>query len=243
MCKDTPNPRRAHCPNVSANTHRAADAHPAAHAEATVHATRPSTNAQQETQCAKVDAKLKLGQTLKALLRTNKLADITVTQVARNAGVTRQAFYYHFTDVNDAAAWVFETEIADHILRNASYSQWATGFEELLSYMHAHKPQVSSILRTLSLERTERFLFKALRVMMAAVVDELDTENALNDEDRTFLIDHYTLAIVGHLLHWLSIDMRDDPHELVENIEFIMHGHVTESIARMTARANRRRGA
>lgn len=231
MCKDTPT-TAGHTP-----TRRPSDYHTPRPGD------RTSTDGPNETQCAKVDAKRKLGQTLKELLRTNKLADITVTQIARKAGVTRQAFYYHFTDVNDAAAWIFETEIADHILRNASYSQWATGFEQLLSYMHAHKPQVSSILRTLSLERTERFLFDALRVMMAAVVDELDTDNALGDDDRTFLIDHYTLAVVGHLLHWLTIDMRDDPHELVENIEFIMHGHVTESIARMTARANRRRGA
>ena len=183
-------------------------------------------------------AKVRLGQAVKELLATHDLAQVTVTQVAKQAGVTRQAFYYHFEDVFDAAIWVFETEIADHILSHASYAQWAEGFEQLLAYMQRHREQVAGVIHTLSLERTERFFFHALREMMAAVVQDIAGDAPLNARDRKFLIDHYTLAVVGHLLHWIAQGMTEDPTELVGNIKFVMRGHVSESVQRMLARGH-----
>lgn len=184
------------------------------------------------------DAKSLLGQALKSLLEHKDLDRVTVTDIARTAGVTRQAFYYHFDDVRDCAIWVFETEISDHIYRHASYEAWAQGFDRLLAYLFEHRLQTKAVLASLELDRAERFFFRSLRVMMTAVVDDLDPHESLHDTDRTFLIDHYTLAVVGHLVHWLAQGMKDDPETLVGNIEFIMRGHVAESIARMNARRN-----
>ena len=36
---------------------------------------------------------------LAALLRTKRLDDITVTELVERCGISRQAFYYHFSDL------------------------------------------------------------------------------------------------------------------------------------------------
>ena len=194
-------------------------------------------------------ARAALVEALKRRLATTPLNKVSVASLAADAGVTRQAFYYHFDDVYDAATWVFATEVADHVLAHAEYDLWADGFLRLLTYMRRHRPQVKAVLDSLTWVKTERFFYRVLRRMMRAIVAELEAAGAagadagaagseafarrpLSDADREFVIQHYTLAILGHLLHWLADGMKEEPEELVRRLEIVMNGHVRESLDR-----------
>ena len=54
----------------------------------------------------------------------------------------------------------------------------------------------------------------------------------MSDADREFVIQHYTLTVLGHLLHWLADGMKEEPEELVRRLEIVMNGHVRESLDR-----------
>ena len=194
-------------------------------------------------------ARAALVEALKRRLATTPLNKVSVASLAADAGVTRQAFYYHFDDVYDAATWVFTTEVADHVLAHAEYDLWADGFLRLLTYMRRHRPQVKAVLDSLTWVKTERFFYRVLRRMMRAIVAELEAAGAagadagaagseafarrpLSDADREFVIQHYTLTVLGHLLHWLAGGMKEEPEELVRRLEIVMNGHVRESLDR-----------
>ena len=194
-------------------------------------------------------ARAALVEALKRRLATTPLSKVSVASLAADAGVTRQAFYYHFDDVYDAATWVFTTEVADHVLAHAEYDLWADGFLRLLTYMRRHRPQVKAVLDSLTWVKTERFFYRVLRRMMRAIVAELEAAGAagadagaagseafarrpLSDADREFVIQHYTLTVLGHLLHWLAGGMKEEPEELVRRLEIVMNGHVRESLDR-----------
>ena len=194
-------------------------------------------------------ARAALVEALKRRLATTPLSKVSVASLAADAGVTRQAFYYHFDDVYDAATWVFTTEVADHVLAHAEYDLWADGFLRLLTYMRRHRPQVKAVLDSLTWVKTERFFYRVLRRMMRAIVAELEAAGAaeaaagaagsgafarrpLFDADREFVIQHYTLTVLGHLLHWLADGMKEEPEELVRRLEIVMNGHVRESLDR-----------
>lgn len=182
-------------------------------------------------------SKAALAVALKQALATTPLAKVTVSGLAAAAGVNRQTFYSHFSDVYDLARWVFATEVANHIMAHASYDQWADGFSELLNYMQQNHDQAYAVIRSLRHDELERFFHRSLRNMMQVIVGELDDGLTLRPDDREFVIDHYTLAVLGHLLHWLATDMRDNPYVLIERLEFILHGSVRESLMRFAARA------
>lgn len=190
-------------------------------------------------------ARAALVAALKRRLATTPLSKVSVAGLAADAGVTRQAFYYHFDDVYDAATWVFTTEVADHVLAHAEYDRWAEGFHRLLTYMRRNRPQVKAVLDSLTWAKTERFFYRVLRRMMRAIIAELEaTEEGpgrarrpLSDADREFIIQHYTLTVLGHLLHWLADGMKEDPGELVRRLEFVMRGHVRESLDRFRSGA------
>ncbi|AZA10777.1 TetR-like C-terminal domain-containing protein [Corynebacterium gerontici] len=181
------------------------------------------------------DAQLAIARALKLLLKEKPLRRVTVAQLCRVAVINRQTFYYHFNDIVDAAAWVFAREVADHILQHASYEQWADGLEQLMVYMHDNAEQARAVIDSLPWSRTERFFHATLRQMMTAVVDELLTlspELQVQPADRDFVIQHYTVAVWGHIAHWLAGGMQQDPHGLVRRIHFAMQGHVHESLER-----------
>ena len=51
------------------------------------------------------DAKTALALALRDALTTTPLSKVTVSGLTRTAGVTRQAFYYHFSDIRDLTGW------------------------------------------------------------------------------------------------------------------------------------------
>ncbi|MGV9824964.1 TetR-like C-terminal domain-containing protein [Gordonia sp. NPDC003429] len=177
-----------------------------------------------------------LAAALTIALETTPLAKVTVSGLATAAGVSRQTFYAHFSDVYDLAAWMFRVEVADQIMARAHYDSWADGLLEMLRYMCSHREQVHAVLRSLRLAETEHFLFGQLRQMMSAIVDEVQGDLVLSPADRDFAIDHYTLTVLGHVLHWLARDMRDDPGRLVADLEYVLHGSVRETLTRLAAR-------
>ncbi len=179
----------------------------------------------------------RLGNALKEELRTTPLTKVTVRRLTEIAGVTRQAFYYHFPDVMSLATWVFERDIVTHIMAHATYREWSDGFCELLVYMSEHREQTYAVVSSLSRSEIEEFFYRAFREMMRAIINELEGTTPLDPAQRDFIIDHFTLSVVAHLFHWLNRDMQADPYILTENIEVIMRGSVATALDRYSTDA------
>ena len=179
----------------------------------------------------------RLGNALKEELRTTPLTKVTVRHLTEIAGVTRQAFYYHFPDVMSLATWVFEREIVTHIMAHATYREWSDGFCELLVYMSEHREQTYAVVSSLRRSEIEEFFYRAFREMMRAIISELEGSAPLDPAQRDFIIDHFTLSVVAHLFHWLNRDMQADPYILTENIEVIMRGSVATALDRYSTDA------
>ncbi len=171
-----------------------------------------------------------LGALLKDQLQHRPLSKITVAGLAHAAGVSRQAFYYHFEDVYALAVWVFERDVADHIMRHASHAQWAEGFRRMLLYMRQNREQTYAVINSLSHREFERFFFHQFRAMTTAIVEELQGDVDLTETDRSFVIDHFTMIVLGHLLHWLVGGMIQDPDVLVPKLEKVLRGNLRASL-------------
>lgn len=172
-----------------------------------------------------------LGAALKAALADTPLDRVTVRSLTEAAGITRQAFYYHFADIYDLAVWVFKAEVSDRIMARATYDEWSDGFLELLLWLERHKEQVHQCLGALSHEELERFLHRQFRAMTLALLAEFEDDADLAPAERAFIVDHFSLLPLGHLLHWLATDMDADPYVLVERIERISHGALARALA------------
>ena len=177
-----------------------------------------------------------LAAALKARLRTEPLDKVTVTQLTRDCGLTRQAFYYHFPDVRHLADWVFETEVAGRVRSFTSELGWADGLVRLMLYMRENRSSTLGVLDGLGRSGLERFLFQQMRPVTEAVMDQ-DGGGPVRAEDRVLVVDFYTSAVLAVVLRWVSDGMVEHPYRVVGDLEIMLHGAVRESVRRLDERA------
>lgn len=176
------------------------------------------------------DAKTALALALRDALTTTPLSKVTVSGLTRAAGVTRQAFYYHFADIRDLTVWVFKREVADQILSHATYDDWSDGLLAMLVWMQSHPEETRSVISSLGMEELQIFFHKQLRAVMEPIVDQLGADLTVTEGDRIFITDHFTLAILGHISQWIATGMSADPYILTERIARILDGQVLRAL-------------
>ena len=177
-----------------------------------------------------------LAAALKARLRTEPLDRVTVTELTRDCGLTRQAFYYHFPDVRGLAVWVFETEVAGQVRDFASELGWADGLVRLMLYMRDNRSSTLGVLDGLGRSGLERFLFGQMRPITETVMAE-EGGAPKRPQDRVLVVDFYTSAVLAVVLRWVSDGMVEHPYRVVGDLEIMLHGAMRESVRRLDARA------
>lgn len=187
------------------------------------------------------DTKRALGDALKARLEQVPLHRVTVTELTDACGLTRKAFYYHFRDVRDLAVWVFKTEVSAVVLSIARYDEWADGLLRMMRYMQTHRESCYAVVDDLTPGELQAFLFREMRQMTEAILDDAGGRATLPAVDRDFIVDFYTLSVLAVVMQWLARGMREDPYRLVGETEFILRGAVAGSVARFARRAESRR--
>ena len=176
------------------------------------------------------DAKERLARALRDALTTVPLSKVTVSGITRTAGVTRQAFYYHFSDIRDLTVWVFKREVADQIIAHATYEDWSDGLLAMFVWMQKHPEETRCVVSSLGMEDLQIFLHKQLRAVMEPIVDQHSIDLRVTEDDRVFVTDHFTLAILGHISQWLATGMSTDPYILTERIARVLDGQVRRSL-------------
>jgi len=177
-----------------------------------------------------------LASALKKRLRTEPLDKVTVTQLTRDCGLTRQAFYYHFPDVRHLAAWVFETEVARQVRAFAVEVGWADGLVRLMLYMRENRSATLRVLDGVGQPGLERFLFRQMRPITEAVMDQTGG-GPVRPQDRVMVLDFYTSAVLAVVLRWVADGMVEHPYRVVGDLEIMLHGSLQESVRRLDARA------
>ena len=182
-----------------------------------------------------------LAAALKARLRTEPFDKVTVTELTRDCGLTRQAFYYHFPDVRHLAVWVFETEVARRVRTFAAEVGWADGLVWLMRYLRDNRSSTLGVLDGVGQPGLERFLFSQMLPVTEAVMDR-DGGGPKRPQDRILVVDFYTSAVLAVVLRWVADGMVEHPYRVVGDLELMLHGAVRESVRRLDARATPRRG-
>ncbi|MCC3273466.1 TetR family transcriptional regulator C-terminal domain-containing protein [Arthrobacter zhangbolii] len=186
-------------------------------------------------------ARAALAAALKARLRTEPLDKVTVTELTRDCGLTRQAFYYHFSDVRQLAVWVFETEVARQVRAFAIETGWADGLVRLMLYLRNNRASTLGVLDGVGQPGLEGFLFRQMRPITEAVMEQ-DGGGPVRPEDRVLVVDFYTSAVLAIVLRWVADGMVEHPYRVVGDLEIMLHGAVRESVRRLDARAAPPRG-
>ena len=172
-----------------------------------------------------------LANTLKELMNEKPLTKITVQDLTKRCGISRQTFYNHFHDIYELVEWIYLNEAHITLGENISYENWQDALEALFQYMDDNRNFVLNTYRSVSKENVERLLQREVeRFLTDLIFNEINVSGE-EAEQVQFSIEFYTYALVGVGLDWISRQMPGTAKELVEKIEQVMIGTIVARIS------------
>ena len=176
-----------------------------------------------------------LEQSLKNLLLQKPLNKITISDITDDCGINRMTFYYHFKDIYDLIEWSCQEDAAKALAGQKTYETWQQGFLQIFEAVLANQPFIMNVYHSVSREQVENYLYKVTYALLEGVVEEQAAGMSVRQEDKAFIATVYQYAFVGLMLDWIRRGMKDDPKELIEKLDLVIHGSVAAALARFRA--------
>ena len=173
-----------------------------------------------------IDAREKLGTALRQALTQTPLSKISVSALTRAAGVTRQAFYYHFNSLSDLNAWVFREEVTSCL--TASSGEWLDAIEATMAWMHNHREETASAMKTI--EPNDLWAFLASRIQELI---ESRLPGSASATARDAVAQHFALATTAHMGQWMLSGLEVNPSLTIARMRVLMTDQTTPALARL----------
>jgi probable dihydroxyacetone kinase regulator len=175
-------------------------------------------------------AKYAFADSLKKMLETKTLGHITVTDIVQDSGTTRQAFYYHFSDIYSLLEWIYIQEAEALLQNHRDIDTWQQGYRQILDWMQSNKQLVVNTFRSISREYLETFMYNWLFPMLYDVVKKLASDLAVSTENKKFIARFYTLSLIAVSLDWVRTGMKEAPETIAWQVEMIMKDNFARAL-------------
>lgn len=174
-----------------------------------------------------------LASSLKKMMEKKPLSKITVTDLARECGINRHTFYYHFKDIYDLVQWIFVSETEYALEKTKAEESWEQGMKWLFDYALDNKKFIMGTFRSTSKEHLTKFLIQQIFILIRDVVEKESQEIHISEEKKKFVADFYTHGLGGIVLGWIEDDMRQDPDEIIAMIYTLIQSGDKEVLRRL----------
>jgi len=118
-------------------------------------------------------------ETLKKLIETLPLNDITVQKLCKECDIKRQTFYYHFSDIYDVLVAYFLNEEVENI---EFVDTWPNLIHTLLMYANKNRQLILKTLKSDASEAVETFFYNNLYKVGRKLVEK-KYKNELDKND------------------------------------------------------------
>ncbi len=171
-----------------------------------------------------------LTDTLIEMLNTKSLESITVTDIANQCGVSRQAFYYYFNDIYDIVEWIFTQETERALEEYSDIDSWQIGYIRMMKWSKQNKNLVMNTYNSVQRDYVEFFMYRVLYEYIIRVVSAEAEGMNVTQEQCDFIANFYTLAINAISLDWIRNGMTENPEELAERVNILIEGDFRKAL-------------
>ena len=144
------------------------------------------------------------------LIEKKPIDQLTIRDITDHCGVSRNTFYYHYTDMPSLVEEIV-MDLAEEII--LSYPD-IKSLEQALSvgaeFMLENRRAASHILNSSHRYIYERCLMKVCRHVVALYIDIAIPADTLNDSERGLMIDFYKCMIFGIIIDWCDNGMKEN---------------------------------
>ena len=166
--------------------------------------------------------KYKLSHAVLRLLNRETLDKITVGDIAREAGVSRKTFYYHFHDIYDLLEWMFDQERLRLTPIEPAPGAWEDTLKGLLQFCLDNRTAVLNLYHSLERSGLERYTGSVIRSGITHF-SIIRFDEALRKSSRfAMVLNFYTYGLQGLLLGWIEKGMPGDAGRILADVNEIL---------------------
>lgn len=174
---------------------------------------------------------------LAGLLQAKRLDDITVTELVEKCGISRQAFYYHFSDLYGVVDYGVQ-QLLDR-LGVTDPEQWREPLERALTLLRENRTLALNVYR--AYERS--YVEHALRRWAAPLVETRTRLAArkyeVTEDQISFMTELLTQGLASIVLSWVERGMPSSAIERLDDFDIVMGGALDYAMERL-AQKNKR---
>lgn len=178
-----------------------------------------------------------LAASLKQIMEEVPLNKITVKHLVEDCGLNRQTFYYHFQDIYELLGWIYQTEAVDTIAEYHSYHTWTQGFHKIFTYIENNEAFCLNTLHSLARSHLDAYLYSVTYRLVMGVVNELSSDR-VEEKDKKFLANFYTLAFTGLVIQWMRDGMKEEPQVVIGRLSDLVEGNFERALQRYEQKTN-----
>lgn len=145
------------------------------------------------------------------LLHTNRLEDMTVTMLCKEADISRSAFYDHYSVPEDCFNEIVE-EMNDEIINKFLQNEYKT-FDEFVDLFFEYIKSNREIFQTLFSMDPSNSEFQKTTSLYREFLHNMDPDFPTYDE---LIRRALTYGFVGVLRDWVNGDCKEDYHEIAD---------------------------
>ena len=169
--------------------------------------------------------KQNIAQAMKKLVQNRSFASISVGDLIRECGISRNTFYYHFRDKYEVISWIFCHEVEPILSDFDQLGNWTCGLEELCVYLQENR---GFSIRMLEMEGQNSFcgyLEQFYRNLIGTLL--MKNRGQFLSEQQVERISRFIAAgIVEEIRHWAHDGMKADPVPAVQMLRDWFSGHL-----------------
>ena len=123
-----------------------------------------------------------LSEALSEQLKEKPFEQITVTDIARKAGLNRQTFYYHFRDLYDLIAFSVKQRIHAILPDMESTEDWEFDLVTVLTALREERDSVYKLEHSLDQGYVKRFMREHISDLVGSFIMRTQSEERLTEE-------------------------------------------------------------
>jgi len=168
---------------------------------------------------------------LGGLLQTKRLDDVTVTELVEQCGISRQAFYYHFSDLYSVVDYAIQQFLDG--LEVPSPDQWRASLEQALTMLRENRTVVLNVYRAYERSYVEHDLRRWAAPLVEARVRLAARKFNVTEDQTGFLTEIFTQALASIVLSWVEQGMPSSVIERLDDFDILIGGGLEYVVERL----------
>lgn len=165
------------------------------------------------------------------LLRDKPLDSITVTELVERCGISRQAFYYHFSDLYGVVDYAVQLMMEQ--VERVAPTDWQQALDLTVAVLQEKRTIVLNAYHAYERSYVEHYLRQWAKPLVLPRAQKAAGRQNVTQAQAEFVADLFTQALVNIMLSWVDRGMPNSVMDRLDDFHILMEGCVDFMMERL----------